>query len=112
MRGLNAGMDLYKILRTGGAEESLPLPQAYERVERTRETLKRMEQSDKVKLDDTVRKKDPVAVVSEALAHLQSYHRKPALVRRGDRLFHTDRNLLYYYQNRLEGFGLPSMERA
>ena len=47
----------------------------------------------------------------EALAHLKSYHRTPALIRKGDRLFHTDRNLLLYYQNRLDGFGLPMMEK-
>ena len=62
-----------------------------------------MEQGGKLKLDETLKSKDTVAVVSEALAHLGSYHRKPALRRQGDRLFHDDRNLLLYYQNRLEG---------
>jgi hypothetical protein len=43
--------------------------------------------------------------LSEALAHLKSFHRRPAMARRGDRLFHFDRNLILYYQNRLAGFG-------
>ena len=111
LRNLNPEMDLYRILRTGGKEESLKLTKVYERVERVRETLRKLEQEGRVKLDDTVKKKDPVAVVSEALAHLKSYHRTPALIRKGDRLFHMDRNLLFYYQNRLDGFGLPMMEK-
>jgi len=49
--------------------------------------------------------------VGDALAHLKSYHRRPALIRRGDRLFHEDRNLLLYYHNRLTGFGLPTWEK-
>jgi len=108
---LNPSLDLYRLLRTGGTKGSLPLTDAYERVERVREKLLRMEEQGRVRLDDTVKRKDPVAVVSEALAHLKTYHRVPALARKGDRLFHRDRNLLFYYQNRLDGFGLPIMEK-
>jgi len=107
----NPELDLYRMLRTGGARESLPLPEAYERLERSRQTLGRLEQQGRLRLDDTVMRKDPVAVVSEALAHLRSYHRTPAVTRSGDRLLHRDRNLLFYYQNRLDGFGLPMVEK-
>ena len=111
LRDHNPDLDLYRLLRSGGARESLPLPEAYERVERTRETLSRLDQQGRLRLDDTVKRKDPVAVVSEALAYLKSYHRTPAVTRSGDRLQHRDRNLLFYYQNRLDGFGLPMMEK-
>jgi glycerol-3-phosphate O-acyltransferase len=103
LRDSGPSMDLYRLLRTGGPEESFGLPEAYRRVEETLDTVRSMEQQGKLKLDDTLKNKDTVAVVSEALAHLGSYHRKPALRRQGDRLFHDDRNLLLYYQNRLEG---------
>jgi len=110
LRGRNRDQDLYRLLRTGGMEESVPLKEVYQGVERDREALRGMSDRGRLRLDDTVQNRDPVAVVSEALAHLKSYHRTPALIRRGDRLFHKDRNLLYYYQNRLEGFGLPDRE--
>jgi len=112
LRTRNRDQDLYRLLRTGGTEESVPLKDVYRRVERDREVLRAREGKGDLRLDETVKDKDAVAVVSEALAHLQSYHRTPALVRRGDRLFHKDRNLLYYYQNRLEGFDLPAVEAA
>ena len=64
-----------------------------------------------LRLDDSLKRKDTGAIVGDALAHLKSYHRRPALVRRGDRLFHVDRNLLLYYHNRLTGFGLPTWEK-
>ena len=104
-------IDFYRLLRTGGPDESLPLTEAYERVGGTLVALRRLEEQGRVRLDDTLKEKDTITVVSEALAHLKSYHRRPALVRRGDRLFHVDRNLLYYYQNRLDGFGLPVTEK-
>ncbi len=105
------GMDFYRVLRTGGTEESLPMKEAYSRVDRTLERLRELAQKGRVKLDDALRNKDTGAIVGDALAHLQSYHRRPALIRRGDRLFHEDRNLLLYYNNRLTGFGLPTREK-
>jgi len=112
LRGRNRDQDLYRLLRTGGTDESVPLKEVYQSLERDRDVLRGMEARGRLRLDETVKSRDPVAVVSEALAHLGSYHRTPALIRRGDRLFHRDRNLLYYYQNRLEGFGLPDREAA
>ncbi|MEM7679193.1 MAG: hypothetical protein AAF449_24715, partial [Myxococcota bacterium] len=46
-------------------------------------------------------------VVADALALYSTYHTRPAARRRGDRVVATDRTLLLYYQNRLEGYGLP-----
>jgi glycerol-3-phosphate O-acyltransferase len=105
------GMDFYRVLRTGGSEESIPMTEAYTRVDRTLGTLREFEQDGRLRLDDSLKGKDTGAVVGDALAHLKSYHRRPALIRRGDRLFHIDRNLLLYYHNRLTGFGLPTWEK-
>ncbi len=105
------GMDFYRVLRTEGMDQSLPLTEAYARVDRTLATLRGLASEGHVRLAETLDRRDTVAVVSEALAHLKSYHRRPALLRRGDRLFHIDRNLLLYYQNRLHGFGLPVREK-
>ncbi len=97
-------LDLYRLLRTGGPEESFSLQETYNRVAQALKTARELSQEGRARLCDTLSSKDTVAVVSEALAHLGSYHRRPALLRRGDRLFHGDRNLLLYYQNRLTGF--------
>ena len=97
-------MNLYRLLRTGGPDESFSLQEVHNRVAAALDTVRKLRQQGKVRLCESVGEKDTVAVVSEALAHLGSYHRRPALCRRGDRLFHDDRNLLLYYQNRLSGF--------
>jgi glycerol-3-phosphate O-acyltransferase len=104
----NLGIDLYRLLRTGGADESLPLQEVHERTDRVLGTLRALAADDRIKLDETVRTGDATKVVDEALAHLGCYHARSALVRRGDRLFHVDRNLLLYYQNRLSGHDLKA----
>ena len=47
-----------------------------------------------------------------ALKGFGTYHETPALERVGDRLYHRDRNLLYYYRNRLVGYGLERVEAS
>ncbi len=110
MRSQNPGMDVYRLLRTGGADESLPLREAHERVDRTLKALRALAADDRIRLDDTVAGCDATKVVDEGLAHLGCYHHRPAVERRGDRLFHVDRNLLLFYQNRLSGYELEATE--
>jgi glycerol-3-phosphate O-acyltransferase len=107
LKEMNPGMDLYRLLRTGGSQESLPLPEVYLRLENAWGTLKKMEAAGRVRLDDTLHLDDPVAVLSEALVHLKTHHLEPVLLRKGDRLFHHDQKLLLYYQNRV-----PPLEAA
>ncbi|MBN2498114.1 MAG: 1-acyl-sn-glycerol-3-phosphate acyltransferase [Deltaproteobacteria bacterium] len=101
LRDRNPTLDLYRLLRTGGEFESMPLIEAYDRLERTLEALQRRAGRGELRLDERLKTRDSVAVMSHALQHLSSYHRRPALVRRGDRLLHIDRNLLLYYQARI-----------
>jgi len=100
----NPDMDMYRLLRTGGAEQSFALPEVYERIEATLEELKRMATNGEVRLDEVLQRGDIVSIVGHALTHLGSFHRRVAIHRKGDRLYHKDRNLILYYGNRLSGF--------
>lgn len=94
-------MDLYRLLRLGAEEESLLLPDVYRRLEGQLVRLARLREAGRLQLDLPLLRQDTVALVGQALAHLGSYHRAPALYRRGDRLFSADRTLLLFYGNRL-----------
>jgi glycerol-3-phosphate O-acyltransferase len=106
LRSRGRDMDLYKLLRTGGQEESLPLPQHYQRLSHALKRLQDLEAAGSVTLSPALRSADPVQITSHALKLLGSYHRRPALQRRGDRLFHLERSLLLYYQNRTAAWSL------
>ena len=108
----NPELDLYRLLRTGGVEQSMPLTDAYRRMERYLLRMRELEQQSKLRLAESMHTRDTVKIVSQALAHLKSYHRRPAVERRGDRLFHTDRNLLLFYKNRLKGVDLGRVEAS
>ncbi len=101
LRRANPQMGLYRLLRTGGRQESFSLKEVYQELQSVMEALMEEASQGKVVLDEAIRGMDPVMVMGEALAHMEVFHTRPALMRRGDRLFHHDRNLLLYYGNRL-----------
>jgi len=107
LREVNPRLDLYRLLRTGGTQPSLPLTEAYRRLQEAVKTLRSLEKSDVLRLDGSLHENDSIAILAEVLAHLKSYHKHPVLERRGDRLFHFDRQLILYYQNRLSSVELP-----
>ena len=99
----NPGLDLYRLLRTGGISGELDLREVYVSLERVLVRLRRLAAAGKLALDDNLYVKDPIFIMSEALSHLKIFHQRPALSRQGDRLVPGNRRLLYYYQNRLAG---------
>jgi glycerol-3-phosphate O-acyltransferase len=55
--------------------------------------------------------RDPRRVLEQALGTFTRYHRVPVMDRRGDRVVASDPRLLFYYRNRLEGYGLLDAPR-
>ncbi len=112
LREANPHMDLYRLLRTGGDSPSFRLQELYDRITELLGHLERLPKERRPRLSQLVSRRDPSAIVDDALRHFGSYHKAPAMVRRGDRVFHQDRNLLLYYGNRLEGYGLDNRRRS
>jgi glycerol-3-phosphate O-acyltransferase len=106
LRKHNPGPDLYRLLRTGGEAASFPMQEVHQEVERVLATLRAHSQQRGPRLDRLVEGNDTQAIVAEGLKAFSLYHTRPAAVRRGDRVFHEDRNLLLYYSNRLRGYDL------
>ncbi len=99
----NPEMDLYRLLRTGGRSPSVLFSDLASETERVIEALRHSRRGPR--LSESL-SQDPQAVVTDALRAFSSYHTRAAAVRRGERVFHEDRNLLLYYGNRLKGYDL------
>jgi len=102
--------DLYRLLRSGAEDESLLFGDLARRCDGVREQLLQLEAAGRVRLSRRVRSLDGGDLVVHALRSWGTYHTRPALSRRGDRIDATDRNLLLYYRNRLTGYGLGRRE--
>ncbi|GMV44373.1 MAG: hypothetical protein AMXMBFR64_60890 [Myxococcales bacterium] len=112
MRDRNPGLDLYRLLRTGGDEDSMVLTDVYARVDALLGRVGNLVRDRRIQVDPRLDGKPVSEVVSDALRHFGTYHSHAVVERRGDRLFAGDMNLLYYYHNRLVGYGLEAKEAA
>jgi glycerol-3-phosphate O-acyltransferase len=104
----NDGLDLYRLLRTQAGIESVPLADVYVLLQRVVDRLRGMHAEGAIQLGPMLRDGSVSDIASDALRLFGTYHVHAAIARRGDRLFSEDMNLLYYYHNRLIGFGLET----
>lgn len=100
----NPHLDLYRLLRTGGTTPSLPIGDVAAEVDRTLAALDDL--AVRPRMGSDLEQGDTLDVIADALRYFGTYHTQPAAIRRGDRVFHKDMKLLYYYGNRLRGYEL------
>jgi len=106
LRRANPSLSLMRLIRIGGSLDDLALPEVYRECDRLIAELQGIAGRGGVRLGQSVATGDATEIVADALRHFESYHDPAVLKRRGDRLVAGDRALLFYYQNRLEGYRL------
>ncbi|MFO0570605.1 MAG: 1-acyl-sn-glycerol-3-phosphate acyltransferase [Polyangiaceae bacterium] len=105
LRRENPNMDLYRLLRTGGKSPNFTFTEVCRETEAVVSALRNAARGPRLSPE---LEKDAGSIVDDAVRAFGSYHARPAAVRRGDRVFHEDRNLLLYYGNRLRGYDLTN----
>jgi len=108
MRQAHPTLDLYRLLRTAGDGAGFMMSQVADSVRLIGARVKELVTKGQLEMSDEVARGEPTRIIQEALRHFGSYHRGGVISRRGDRLFPSDMNLVYYYHNRLSGYGLES----
>ena len=110
LRQQNPGLDLFRLLRSGGRERDVELRVALHEIAGLLDQLRGLAADHRIRLDAVLQNGDAEAVLRDGLRHFAIYHTTPAVQRRGDRLFAVDRNLLLYYANRLDGYDLDGCD--
>jgi len=103
--------DLFRLLRTIGPDTPLDVTRVEAEVEKLVAELRVLEHDGKIRLSDELRTTDGRDIVARGLRGLRTYHTTPIAVRRGTQLLVQDADLLFYYRNRLEGYGLLGAQR-
>ena len=110
LRRARPELDLYRLLGSVGPEQSLSLPEVEDELEATLGELDALSRADELRLSAAVREaaavRDVSAVMRAALRSFGTYHTRAVVERRGVRLHVMDSKLLFYYRNRLDGYGL------
>ncbi len=99
--------DLYRVLRSRRVTEGLDAAELAERVERLLGVLRQKMQAGQLHLAAGL-DVGAASIVTAAVQALGLYHAPAPLERRGDRIHVGNPALVYYYRNRLAGYGLDS----
>jgi glycerol-3-phosphate O-acyltransferase len=102
----NNKLDIYGILRLPPEDYAIPFERFCEAVRAVREKLLQMEAQGQVLVADEV-KDDIEKVVKRGISNLGIYHAKlPLRIDKQGNVVSEDLKVLYFYHNRLEGYGL------
>jgi glycerol-3-phosphate O-acyltransferase len=108
LRRQNPQQDLLRLIRVGGKIEDFELRAVYEEAGRLLDQLRPLAGNKKIRLGPIVDRGATEDVVASGLRHFAIFHNTPAAERKGDRVMASDRSVLFYYQNRLEGYSLET----
>ena len=98
-------LDLYNILRLPDEDLVLDYREFKSNFKKLREKLVKLNKKGKVDLANHMRKKAEQSIL-EGLSNVGLYHDQRPLVRKKDKIIVNDTNTLYYYHNRMNGYGL------
>jgi glycerol-3-phosphate O-acyltransferase len=99
-------LDIFRLLRVLGAHTPVRLEELRPVVAATLAELRALATRGAITLAPELRGPSLDAVIERGLETLSSYHYTPALRRSGGAVEVGDPALLFYYRNRLDGYGL------
>ncbi len=110
MRKIHPSMDLYAMLRLPIDMLSLPYPLFRETYYKFLMILKQMEKDGKIRIQTELHTLELEAAIRHGIKHLGTFHAVlPLKFGNQDNVVPKNPLLVYYYQNRLSGYGLEDM---
>lgn len=106
LRRRKPDLDLYRLLGSIGAEQSLAMPEVEDELLPLLAELREAARADRIRLSEVVANAELGDFMRAALRNFGTYHHRPVVERRGIRLHVGDAKLLFYYRNRLDGYGM------
>lgn len=101
------GLDIYRLVRLP-TDTSLAQHEVAEALARVRDRLLIEAAAGRIQLTPTVRDESIERIMEVALRYFRMYHTRDLVTMDGDRVLLNDMKLLYYYHNRLAGYGFES----
>ncbi|NQZ75154.1 MAG: 1-acyl-sn-glycerol-3-phosphate acyltransferase [Ekhidna sp.] len=98
-------LDLYSVLRLPDEDLILDYEEFRSKFRKLRTRLNKLHSKGQVDMSDHMKKKSYDAI-EHGLRNVGLYHDQRPLIRRGDKIIVQDTNTLYYYHNRMNGYGL------
>lgn len=102
------GVDLFTVLRTPVEDIAIPYAEVVDTILRLKEKLKEMYDQGEVLTSPELRW-NPDKIIEHGMNNINMYHTASPLTHTGNMVGSEDLKLLYYYHNRLQGYGLEKL---
>jgi glycerol-3-phosphate O-acyltransferase len=99
------GYDLFTLLRTPAEDIAIPYSDLVEGIQRVKDKLKDMSEHGEVQISPELRWNID-KIIEHGMRNINLYHTASPITRSDDKVGSEDLKLLYYYHNRLDGYGL------
>ncbi len=101
----NPKLDLYHVLRLPEEDLELDYKEFRKRFKKLRKQIFKLEKKGKVGIAEHLKDRSDAAI-KEGLKNLGMYHAARPVIHKKEKMIIQDTNTLYYYHNRMEGYGL------
>lgn len=101
----NPKLDLYNVLRLSDEDLILDYSEFKANFKKLRDRIEKLYKKGKIDMSEHMKKKAEYSI-KVGLDNLGLYHDQRPLVRKDDKIVINDTNTLYYYHNRMNGYGL------
>lgn len=101
----NPKLDIYHVLRLPDEDLVLDYEEFKDNFKKLRSRLNQIHEKGQVDMADHM-KKPATDAIEHGLQNVGLYHDQRPLIRKGDKIIVQDTNTLYYYHNRMNGYGL------
>lgn len=105
MRKKYKGIDIFTLLRTPVEEVLVPYTEVVDGINRLKEKLKEMAEAGEVQLSSELRW-NADKIIEHGMKNINLYHTASPLIKENGNVGSEDLKLLFYYRNRLDGYGL------
>ncbi|WP_436515536.1 1-acyl-sn-glycerol-3-phosphate acyltransferase [Ekhidna sp. To15] len=101
----NPKLDLYHVLRLPDEDLILDYEEFKENYKKLRDRLEKIHKKGEVDMADHMKERATDSI-EHGLQNVGLYHDQRPLIKKGDKIIVQDTNTLYYYHNRMNGYGL------
>ncbi len=105
-------LDLYRLLRLGRTQRTLQYSDFVRESELVHEELSQLAQRGEVCMADNLKTSNSEAWIKDGVTNIGLFHDLKVLRHEDQAIYTEDMNLLYYYRNRLTGYGLSHLSET
>ena len=109
LKKLNPNMDLYRLVKLNPEEATLEAKELYQIIERVKNEILTLNEKSKISIDPILKTQSSIEIANDAIKTFNTYYEKELVIEKNEVFILNEINILFYYHNKLKGYGLEKL---